>query len=195
MGNLFDSTNYSETEPAEIIAGDSTNWKRTDLGDDYAPASYALTYTARLEDSGSTSIAITASESGNDYIVEIAAATSAAYTVGVYHWQAYITRSSDSERITIDSGTFEVKANRATATTDPRTHAKIVLEAIEAVIEGRASKDQAGYSIEGRSLSRTPIPELLVMRDRYKAEWVREQRAEKIKNGEGHAGRILTRFK
>ncbi len=195
MGNLFDSTNYSETEPAEIIAGDSTNWKRTDLGDDYAPASYALTYTARLEDSGSTSIAITASESGNDYIVEIAAATSAAYTVGIYHWQAYITRSSDSERITIDHGTFEVKPNRATATTDPRTYVKISLDAIEAVIQGRASKDQAGYSIDGRTLSRTPIPELLLLYDRFKALWKGEQRAEKIKNGEGHAGRILTRFK
>lgn len=194
MGNLFDSSNYPETEPAQIIAGDRTTWKRTDLGEDYPPASYALTYTARLESSGSTSISITASESGDDYIVEVGQATTAAYTAGVYHWQAYITRSSDSERITIDSGTFEVKANRATATTDPRTHAKIVLDAIEAVIEGRASKDQAGYSIAGRSLSRTPIPELLVMRDRYKAEWVREQRAEAIKNGDGHAGRILTRF-
>jgi len=194
LANLFDSTNYPEIEPSQIVAGDRIAWKRTDLGTDYNPTSYALTYSARLEDGGTTEIAITASESSLDYIVEVAAATSAAYTVGVYHWQAYITRSSDSERITIDNGTWEVLTNRDAATTDPRSHVEKVIDAIEAVIEGRASQDQAGYSIAGRSLSRTPIPELLVLRDRYRAEYVRIQREESILNGLGHSGRILTRF-
>ncbi len=194
MANLFTSTNYPEIEPSQIVAGDRIAWKRTDLGTDYNPTSYALTYSARLEDGGTTEIAITASESSLDYIVEVAAATSAAYTVGVYHWQAYITRSSDSERITIDNGTWEVLTNRDAATTDPRSHVEKVIDAIEAVIEGRASQDQAGYSIAGRSLSRTPIPELLVLRDRYRAEYVRIQREESILNGLGHSGRILTRF-
>ena len=49
MANLFDSSNYPETEPANIIAGDRAAWKRTDLGIDYAPASYSLKYSARLE--------------------------------------------------------------------------------------------------------------------------------------------------
>ena len=177
-----------------MVAGDRAAWKRTDLGSDYAPASYSLTYKARLESSGSTVISITASESGDDYIIEVGASTTAAYTAGVYHWQAYITRSSDSERITIDSGTFEVLANRSSATTDPRTHAKKVLEAIEAVIEGRASKDQAAYSIGNRSLSRTPITELLILRDRYRAEVIREERAERVANGLGHKGQIKVRF-
>ena len=193
MANLFDSTNYPETEPTQIIAGDRAAWKRTDLGTDYAPASYSLKYSARLEDSGSTEIEITASESGSDYIVEVGQSTTAAYTAGVYHWQAYITRTSDSERVTVDSGTWEVIANRDAATSDPRNHVKKVLDAIESVIEGRASKDQESYSIQGRSLSRTPIADLVVLRDRYRAEWVREQRAERIKNNLGHSGVIKVR--
>ena len=44
------------------------------------------------------------------------------------------------------------------------------LEAIEAVIEKRASIDQERYKINNRELWRTPIPELLVMRDRYRSE-------------------------
>jgi hypothetical protein len=194
VANLFTSTNYPETEPAEIVAGDRVAWKRTDLGTDYDPSSYALKYSARLEDSGSTEIEITASESGTDYIIEVGQSTTSGYGAGIYHWQAYITRSSDSERITVDSGTWEVIANRDSATTDPRNHIKKVLDAIEAVIEGRASKDQSGYSIAGRSLSRTPIPELLMLRDRYKEEWNRAQRAERIANNLGHSGRVLTRF-
>lgn len=194
MGNLFDTANYPTAEPAELIAGDRWAWKRTDLGGDYAPASYALTYSARLEATGATEITITASESGNDYIVEVAAATTAAYTVGVYHWQAYITRTSDSERVTVDKGTFEVIADRDNATTDPRTHIKITLDAIEAVIESRATKDQESYSINGRSLSRTPLKDLLMFRDKYKTEYAQEQRKEAIANGKGHNGRVLVRF-
>lgn len=194
LANLFDSTNYPEREPSQLVAGDRIAWKRTDLGTDYAPSAYALTYSARLESGGATEISITASESGLDYIVEIGASTSASFTVGVYHWQAYITRSSDSERITVDSGTWEVLTNRDAATTDPRSHVEKVIDAIEAVIEGRASQDQMGYAIAGRSLSRTPIADLLILRDRYRAELVKIQREEAILNNLGHSGRILTRF-
>ncbi len=122
MANLFDSTNYPTTEPGEIIAGDRIAWKRSDLDSDYPIASYSLKYSARLENAGTTEIEITASESGADYIVEVGQSTTAAYTACVYHWQAYIIRSSDSERVTVDSGTWEVKANRDAATTDPRGH-------------------------------------------------------------------------
>ena len=193
MANLFDSSNYPETEPLEFIAGDRITWKRTDLGTDYAPASYSLKYSARLENSGATEIEITASESGNDYIVEVGQSTSVGFKAGIYHWQAYITRTSDSERITIDSGTWEIKPNRDTTASDPRNHVRRVLDSIEAVIEGRATKDQENYSIQGRSLSRTPIPDLLILRDRYKAEYIREQRAERIKNNLGHSGIIKVR--
>ena len=193
MANLFDSTNYPETEPLKIFSGDRAAWKRTDLGTDYAPASYSLKYSARLENDGATEIEITASESGSDYVVEVGQSTTAAFRVGIYHWQAYIIRTSDSERVTVDSGTWEVVVNRDAATSDPRNHVKIVLDAIEATIEGRASKDQESYSIQGRSLSRTPIAELVALRDKYRAEWVREQRAERIKNNLGHSGIIKVR--
>ncbi len=194
MANLFDSTNYPTTEPGTIIAGDRIAWKRSDLDSDYPIASYSLKYSARLENAGSTEIEITASESGSDYIVEVGQATTAAYTAGVYHWQAYIIRSTDSERITVDSGTWEVKANRDAATTDPRGHVKKVLDAIEATIEGRASKDQEKYAIQGRELWRTPVADLILLRDKYRAEYVRETRNERIANGLGHGGIIKTRF-
>jgi|TARA_R110000744_G_scaffold156160_3_gene271694 hypothetical protein len=193
MANLFDSSNYPSTEPTKIIAGDRAAWKRTDLGVDYAPASYSLKYSARLESSGATEIEITASESGSDYIIEVGQSVTDFFKAGIYHWQAYIIRTSDSERLTIDSGTWEIIVNRDKATTDPRNHVKKVLDAIEATIEGRASKDQESYSIQGRSLSRTPIADLIMLRSKYRAELVREQRAERIKNNLGHSGIIKVR--
>ena len=76
---------------------------------------------------------------------------------------------------------------------DARTHARIVLDAIEAVIENRASKDQERYMIAGRELWRTPIPMLLKLRQTYRAEVKAQALAEKIQSGTGVGGRIQFR--
>jgi hypothetical protein len=188
MANAFTSTDYPETEPLTLVAGDFIAWKRTDLGTDYPPASYALTYSARLDSAG-TEIAITASESGDDYLIEVASATSAAWTVGFYTWQAYITRTSDSARITISTGRFEILANRDAATTDPRTHARKMLTLIEALLEGRAVSDVDQYEIAGRSLRKMNIRELQEWRNRYRAELAAEDR--RIRLAAGHTAQSL----
>ena len=193
MGNVFDSANFPTREPAELIVGDRWMWKRTDLGADYPPASYTLKYSLRL-DTAATEIEIAASASGTDFLVEVASVTTAGYTAGTYRWQAYITRTSDSQRVLIGSGTVKVVANRDASTADPRSHAKKVLDAIEAVIESRATKDQEEYAINGRSLKRTPIPDLIVLHNKYKADVAAEERAARIKNGLDGGGRILVRF-
>ena len=194
MANLFDTANVPETEPAKIVAGDILQWKRTDLDDDYANSTYSLSYKARLEGTGATVITITASASGDDYLVSVSQSATASYAVGVYRWQAYITRTSDSERITVDSGTFEVIANRSASTADPRSHAKTMLDKIESLLEGRADADVGSYSIAGRSLSKLTIDELMTWRDRYRAEWLREVRRERALNGDRTGGTVLARF-
>jgi hypothetical protein len=194
MANLFDATNAAETEPAKIQAGDLLQWKRTDLGTDYANGTYTLKYSARLEGTGSTEIELTASASGDDYLVSISKSTTASYTAGIYRWQAYITRDSDNERITVDNGTWEVLENRDTSTADPRSHARIMVEKIESLLEGRADADVASFSIAGRSLTKLSIDELMTWRDRYRSEYLRELRRERALNGEGSGAQVKVRF-
>lgn len=189
MGNVFDDT-APDGEPETIIAGDFLTWRRADLNADYANDTYTLSYKARLEGAGSTVITITAAASGTDYLVSETSATTASYTVGVYHWQAYITRDSDSARTTVDSGTFEVKPNRSAATTDPRTHAKTMVDKIESILESRADADVANYTINGRSLTKLSIDELLKWRSHYKAELLAEKQEERLANGDG-SGRLI----
>lgn len=194
MANLFDSANYAETEPAKFIAGDRLAWKRSNLTN-YPPATYQLQYSARLEGNGATEITITASGSGSDFVVEVGKATTVNYTAGVYHWQAYIVRTSDSERVTVDSGIFEVIANRDTATTDPRSKVKIGLDNIDAVMQKRSSKDQDNYTISGRSLGRTPIADLILLRKFYQKEYDKELLEKKIERGLGtNSGMVKFRF-
>ncbi len=147
MSNLFSSDNYPTVEPEVLTIGDRWLWKRTDLGSDYPPASYALSYNARLKGAGSTAISITASESDNDYLVEVASATRASYTAGTYSWSTFITRSSNSQRIQIDSGDFVIKTNLATSTADPRTQPEQMEDHLESTPESLAQKLTTSYSV------------------------------------------------
>ena len=191
MANKFDRTNYPTQEPYQLQLGDRWVWVREDLNNDYDTDDYSLSYEFNIVD-GSTAVnfTITATEANDKYYVEVGSSTTANYTKGNYHWYAYITRSSDSERIMIDEGYTEIVDNYATTSSDIRSHAKTCLDAIEAVIENRASIDQQSMSIAGRSLSRMSIDDLLSFRNYYKAEYLKEVKKQRAKN-ESASGNII----
>jgi F0F1-type ATP synthase epsilon subunit len=193
MANKFDSTNYPTTEPNELQLGDFWAWKKTDLSDDYPTADYSLSYEFNIIDgAAAVNFTLSASESNNEYIIETTDTSS--YTKGEYNWVSYITRTSDSARIKISEGFTEIQDNYATTTTSVRSHAKKVLDAIEAVIENRATMDQSSMSIAGRSLSRLTIDELLTFRNRYKSEYLKEIKKARLKNNKASGNSIKARF-
>ena len=196
MANLFDRANYPKQEPDVLVVGDRWVWRRPDLVADYPTGDYALTYEFHLDTGGggSNKFTITATETSTDYIVEIASATTASYTAGEYNWYAFITSSSDSQRLSVDEGRTKLEINFANTNADSRTHAKKVLDAIEATLEGRASQDQMSYSIAGRSLSRMSIDDLLKFRDRYRAEHEKAIKKLRIKNEQDTGNTIKVRF-
>ena len=193
MSNQFDSTNYPSQVPTELQLGDFWAWKRDNLSTDYPVASYSLSYEFNLIDGAVVSnFTLTASESNDTYIIETA--STATYTKGNYNWVSYITRTSDSARVKLEEGFVEIQDNYATSSASVRSHAKIVLDAIEAVIENRATMDQSSMSIAGRSLSRLSIDELLTFRDRYKTEYLKEVKQLRIKNKRGSGNTIKVNF-
>jgi len=178
-------------EPEIIVAGDTVKWNREDLTADYpASAGWSLSYELR---STAAAITIAATASGDIFQVVVSAATSAVYAAGIYAWAAFVAKGA--ERFRVRAGQLEVKPNLAAAgAADRRTHVKKVLDAIEAVLEARATRDQQEVSIEGRMLRYMPLPELLVFRSAYQAEYQRELAAERIAQGLSGRTRILTRF-
>jgi hypothetical protein len=193
MANVFDTANYPTAEPTRLQAGDRWAWKRVDLSGDYPTASYSLSYVARRDGTGER-IAITASETTEGYIVEVASTVTADYAPGRYQWSAFITRTSDGARAEVGYGSFEVGANRATSTDDPRSFAQIALDNIEAYLKDPNNLQAASYSVAGRSLSRWNRADLLTERDRMKAEVNREKQAEKLRQGLGTNQTIRVRF-
>lgn len=193
MANLFDSANYPKREPDSLQAGDLWAWTRTDLITDYPSSAYSLSYVARKEITGER-IAISATGASTGYTVSVSSATTAAYPAGRYHWVAYITRTSDSARIEVDQGVFEVEPNRETSSDDPRSFAQIALDNIETYLKDPSNIAAASYSIAGRSLSRWNRADLLRERETLKGEVVRERRAEQIAKGLGTNANIRVRF-
>ena len=195
MSNIFDRVNYPTQEPDTLVVGDRWVWRRDDLVSDYPLDEYALEYRFTEDSTGNTyAFTIAATEAESTYLVEIASAVTASLTAGDYQWAAFIIRSSDNQRVVIDQGRTEILPNLQNTTADLRSHAKKVLDAIEAVLENRASQDQMSYSIAGRSLSRMSIDDLMTFRNRYRAEYLREIKLARIKNKQDSGNTIKVRF-
>ena len=151
------------TAPYPFRAGDTVAWALT-LPDYDAGAGWALSYTFVSTTGVKTAAAV---GSGTIHTVSIAAVDSG-WPPGDYAYQGVVTKGA--ERHTVDAGRLTVLPSLvgAAAGQDTRGHARRVLDAIEAVIEGRASEAEADVQINGRAVRYIPVAELLVLRDRYK---------------------------
>jgi hypothetical protein len=196
MANLFDASNYPSQEPETLVVGDRWVWQRPDLVTDYPTDQYALTYEFHIDSGGGGNhqFTITATETTTAYVVEVASTVTDDYTADQYKWYAFITRTSDSQRVAVDNGMTTLVANFADTNADLRTHAKKVLDSIQAVIENRATVDQSSFTIAGRSLSRMTIEELFMVRDRYRAEYNEEVKKARIRNKKPSGNLIGVRF-
>ena len=189
------SANIPTREPAQLRAGDTWQWRREDIAD-YPPADgWTLSY--RFRHPTNTGFEIVATADGSAYAVSVPAATSTAYLAGRYSWAAWV-QTQAGEIHTIDEGSVELlpnfRAANAAGVLDTRSHARKVLDAIEALIEGRATKDQQQYQIGDRTLVRMQVAELLSLRDRYQAMVNSEEAAERVRNGMRGGGVILARM-
>jgi len=113
--------------------------------------------------------------------------------------------------VTLGSGTYQyrlVATNIATPTLkktllsgqvlivdlEYRSHAKKVLDAIEANIEGRATSAQSEMAINGRSIKYYAPEQLIKLRQTYQREVANEIAQDRINAGLGTRNKILVRF-
>lgn len=180
-------------EPASAIAGDTITWKKS-LPDYPANAGWTLHY--RLINAA-WFIDITASASGSDHLVNIPAATSAAYNPGKYDWQSYVTNAG-GERYSIAVDSIEIKANWAalTAGLDTRSNARQILDALEAawLVASRSRAYVAEYQIANRKMKFATKGEWIAEIDYWRREVAREDRAKKIAEGRPSGSKVFLRF-
>lgn len=194
MANLFDSGNAAAIEPAEFTVGSLVQWKRADLAEDYPPASYDLIYKARLRGGLNPDITITATNSSGVFLATMSSASTATVVPGNYYWQAEIERKSDNARVLVAKGEWVVHPDLDQTGADPRSHAEIMLDKIQGLLEGRADKDVSSYSIQGRSIAKMQISDLLQWRDYYRKEVSQQRRDNDIALGKPTKTTMKVRF-
>jgi hypothetical protein len=183
-----------DIEPTSFIAGDTVKWTR-DLSADYPVGTWTLTYYFR----GQVAKTVVCTTSGSLHLATILAADSASYPPGDYFVYA---RVSDGTNVySIWSGTITVKENPAIGTSpqDRRSHVKKMLDAIEAMMEGNASREEAGYEIAAPGMTSRRIQfctkaDLIAFHSHYKQLYQQELNAARIAQGGKSRNRILTVF-
>lgn len=156
--------------PKRLTVGESVSWKWSDT--DFPATSWTLTYT--LINAGKQ-LQITATADGSDHLVEVTAGVSANYLPGDYEWQAHVDDGAD-ERYQVGSGVITIDNDFAANAygVDNRSHVKKVLDALEASIEGRASKTQVQQTVGGVQIAHISLEDQIRLRDKYHAKYQRE---------------------
>jgi hypothetical protein len=180
---------------AQLVAGDKWSWTGIDLSDlGYSPSTYTLKYAFRGEKV--LDLLATASTSGAGYDVTATPTQTAALTAGVYGWVAAVFDASNN-RTEIARGTVTIipdifAMTLANAPHDLRSWVKASLDAVQAVLQGRASRVEEEYQIAGRMLRLIPGPELLLL----EGELSRRYESELQSSGQIDSGsnQILARF-
>jgi hypothetical protein len=179
-----------------IIAGDTLDYVTT-LPDYPASGGYTLKYRLHPQTTG-TAIDITCSAVGDDHRAGAAASVTAAWAAGEYSWSCWVEKGAERYSGTEYPwrGECTILPNPATTTTyDGRSPARKALDAINAGLETYGEKAHiVEYEIGNRRMKFGSSGDLLVMRDKLKAEVWREDAAAKLDAGGGNPRRVYVRL-
>ena len=176
-------------EPEKLTAGVTWKWNKT--LSDYPASEWSLIYYLRRD--GATQTAINTTADGDTFQVNLIFALTSSTTPAVYDMIGIVTKGGD--KFVVYDGIVEVLPNPASSSAyDPRSHARKVLDLIEAAMEGRIPNGMESYTIGGRSINKIPLKELRELYERYKQDVEREVQAERLANGRRSGKNIGVRF-
>lgn len=153
--------------PSQFVVGDTLI---IDLAPgDFPPPGFALQLVLV---SSSSKVAVDSTESDGYHRLTV---DTSSLTPGRYDYQ--LKAIGTGFRRTIQSGFTIALLDFAAASVenhDGRSHVKKVLDALEAAIEGRASKTQLKHEFDGVAIEHMTLDEQVTLRDKYKLKYQRE---------------------
>ena len=180
-------------ELTQLVAGDTLDFE-TAVPSYPAPDGWTLTY--RLVPRSGAAIEFSSNATPSDpanYRMQVGASTTATWAAGAYGWASYVSKSGI--RYTVAQGQITILPDPGVATNvDTRSHARKCLDAIEAVLEKRATQAQEEIEIDGQRLKRTPHAELIRMRSHYAQLVASEDARNRLAQGLPGGRRVQVRF-
>lgn len=157
-----------KTEPAQIRAGDTWQWRRENLTVNYPASLWTLSYVFKNAAKG---FSFDAAADGAFFAIEVVAAETSDIPAGIYRWAAQVAKGD--ERHTVGMGTTEVLANvfeDPDAAFDTRSWARATLDIVETAIQKLSSRVAKEYEINGRRFVAQDLKELISWREQLQAE-------------------------
>lgn len=160
--------------PTELVAGDTHVWTRVypdfPVGD-----GWTFAYTLSGPSKGTASV----STASGLATFTLSSAVTAVLLPGTYRF--LVTATLSGARYAAESGIITVTPDIVNAAAGTLLHQDDrELALLNTAIEARATSDHTGYTIDGRSLDREPLPELLAWRDKLRARIARRRRGRKV---------------
>ena len=178
---------------SSLVVGDTLNF--TTYVADYLPSDgWTLKFRLVPRASGTATTITTTQDSSDSSLhrAQVAATTTATWTAGEYSWHSYVEKASES--YSVSSGQVTLKPNPRTASTlDNRSTAKTALDAVQAVLSGKATTGVLSYRIGERTLQSYSIPELLQLEAKLVSDVKREEGAAAIAAGLPSKRRVFVR--
>lgn len=176
----------------QLVAGDTLDFVTT-IPDYPASDGWILTYALR----GPSSIDLIAVAENADYRIQAAAALTANWLPGRYHWTSTVNQSG--QRYTIDAGTLTIQPNLSASPAgyDGRSLAQKALADAEAALASyTASKGMVRrYTIGMRMMEFNTSADILALIQYWRRMVTQEGTAEQIAQGLGTPRKLYVRFK
>jgi len=151
--------------PAQLVAGDSLKLSLATLASEYPAADGYTLSLIFVPVSGGIVAEVDATGGADSWTIAVAGAVTATWATGDMRWSVKVEK--DGDRATVDAGVMLVLPD-PTSSADTRSHARKVLDSLNAAIEGRASAtDLENTLADGRQIKRLSHAELWSMRKSY----------------------------
>jgi hypothetical protein len=180
--------------PPRFVIGDTLT-STVSLAGYPAGAGWVLHYRLVPRDHGGAAVTFSSSASGDDHLITVLAATTAGWAAGAYAWASWVVNGAQS--FSLEQGTTQLLPNPRTTSAGPldlRTPAQIALDNVRATIQGKATADVLKYEINGRSLERYPMRELIALETHLSTQVNREARTAALAAGKPDTRRYQVRL-
>lgn len=169
--------------PTDLVAGDSWAWN-VRLPEFPPSEGWSVVFSFGGQDNNQD-VQAAVSPNGLHYEVRQGPAFSEDLSPGPRIVAGYATKGTegqpDHERFRFYTGTVRVHAN-LDQVDQQLPFARRALQAIEAAMEGRLTKDLESFQIAGRTINKIPIAELRKLRGFYRAELNRKARGKLLRS-------------